>query len=196
MSDTKTPLESNGYYHIYNHAVGKELLFPIKENYRFFLSQMNKYLSPYFDFFSYCLMPNHFHLIVRVKSINETFSNEAINTDNTHLLLSRKLSNLFNSYAQAINKQQNRKGSLFYNRFKRKEIKDENYLTKLIHYLHYNPVQSGLSDKPITWEYSSYQALVSNKPTLIQRKKVIELFGGVDNFIFCHKVAPSISGIE
>ena len=56
------------------------------------------------------------------------------------LIVSQKFSNLFNSYTQVYNKENNRKGSLFVNRYKRILISDKKYLLKLIHYIHYNPV--------------------------------------------------------
>ena len=70
MADTKTPLEENRYYHIYNHAVGKELLFFKEENYLYFLNKLAAKLSLYFNFYAYCLMPNHFHLVVSVKDFH------------------------------------------------------------------------------------------------------------------------------
>ena len=55
-------------YHVYNHANGSENIFREGENYRFFLQQYDKYLGDVVDTYAFCLMPNHFHLLLGVKS--------------------------------------------------------------------------------------------------------------------------------
>ena len=80
--------------------------------------------------------------------------------------------------------------------FKRKRIKDDKYLVKLVHYIHYNPVEAGLTDNPEEWKYSSYNAILSGRPTLILRNEVIEWFGDKENFIYCHKFPPKETGAQ
>ena len=203
MADSKTPLEANRNYHIYNHAVGNELLFKTEDNYRFFLERVKKYLPHFVDIFAYCLMPNHFHFLLKVKKENDVIAAATSVNPNRVLkqdlkvpeIISRQFSHLFNSYAQAFNKENNRKGSLFYNRFKRILVEDEDYFIKLIHYINYNPVNHGFVKKVDDWEHSSYRAVLSTGKTLIKRKEVIELFNDIDNFKYCHTVEPTISGI-
>ena len=67
----KIPLKPELYYHIYNHANGKENLFVNDGNYYFFLRRYAHFINPIADTFAYCLMPNHFHLAVRIKSEEE-----------------------------------------------------------------------------------------------------------------------------
>ena len=204
MADTKTPLEANRNYHIYNHAVGNELLFKTEDNYRYFLEKVKKYLPQFVDIYAYCLMPNHFHFLLKVKqeedvisSATSAYPNKAIKQDvGIPKIISNQFSHLFNTYAQAFNKENNRKGSLFYNRFKRILVEDDVYLKKLIHYIHYNPVNHKFVKKVDDWEHSSYKVFLSTGKTLIKRKEVIELFGDIDNFKYCHTVEPMISGIE
>ncbi|MBN1118164.1 MAG: hypothetical protein JXA77_13225, partial [Bacteroidales bacterium] len=69
MKDYRTHLEPNNYYHIFNHAVGNENLFVEDKNYAFFLDKFEKYIVEFIDVFAYCLMPNHFHFLIRVKDI-------------------------------------------------------------------------------------------------------------------------------
>ena len=154
MADSKTHLEQEKFYHIYNHAVGEELLFKSERNYLFFLDLTKRYLNDYVVFYAYCLMPNHFHFIVKVKSEQEIILKENLYEGSNprrdymgksvSLIISQKFSNLFNSYAQAYNKENDRRGSLFVNRYKRILISDKKYLLKLIHYIHYNPVMANL----------------------------------------------------
>jgi len=130
-------MEADKYYHIFNRTNNKEFLFKEEENYRFFLEQVKKYIVPIADIFSYCLMPNHFHFVLRIKGDNKlnifVEKRSKINQikdlqgfENleglTSKFISQQFSNLFNSYTKAINKKYNRKGSLFTPRFKRKEI--------------------------------------------------------------------------
>ena len=57
---------SDSYYHLYNRGNNKELIFFEDDNYNYFLSQFKKYVSPYCETYSYCLMPNHFHFFIRI----------------------------------------------------------------------------------------------------------------------------------
>ena len=209
MADSKTMLEPERFYHVYNHAVGNENLFNSENNYLYFLKLSKKYLIKFVDIYAYCLMPNHFHLVIKVKSEEDIMSAykeqyparvlnpRRVETQNSvSLIISKQFSNLFNSYAQAFNKENNRKGSLFVNRFKRRLVTDRNYLIKLIHYLHFNPVKANLNENIGDWKYSSYNAIINDKFTLINRKQVLELFDSRENFIYCHKNEPKISGIE
>lgn len=63
--------EEQEVYHIYNHTNNQELLFKSDENYVYFLKQYRKYLYPFVQTFSYCLLPTHFHLVVRVNKEDE-----------------------------------------------------------------------------------------------------------------------------
>jgi REP element-mobilizing transposase RayT len=60
-------LEPGCFYHIYNHANGSDNLFREEENYYYFLRKWKKYIHPIADTVAYCLMPNHFHWLVKVK---------------------------------------------------------------------------------------------------------------------------------
>ena len=80
-------LEEGGIYHIYNKAISNLKLFRDEDDYYFFLAQFKKYFLSYFSIFSYCLIPNHFHFLVKVKtheeilvSIQQENTNAAKNT--------------------------------------------------------------------------------------------------------------------
>ncbi|TXD70182.1 transposase [Aequorivita lipolytica] len=190
-------METDRHFHIYNRANGKEHIFTSSENYEFFLRKYKKYLFPVVETFCYCLMPNHFHFLVKVKSHKELLKIENYkNSKKQNLYVSKQFSNLFSSYTQAFNKQESRKGNLFMRPFKRKEVLDEIYFRKLMHYIHTNPVEAGLCNFPNQWQHSSYNSLISKKPTLLMRKEVLNYFDSVENFVFVHSQTPRISGIE
>ena len=191
----KIPLEPDKYYNIYNHANGKENLFVNKGNYKFFFENYEYYINPIADTFAYCLMPNHFHFALRIKSekeivkkLSESLKLSKSSTDERiKKYLSKQFSNLFSSYTQAFNKQQKRKGSLFIPNFSRKQITDKKYLKELIFYIHYNPIHHGFVKGINDWKYSSYKTILSSKLTNVKRNEVIKLFDNSENFIFCHK---------
>ncbi len=68
---TLTPLQPGGYYHIYNRGNNREDLFREERNYRYFLQLYVYHVYPIADTFAYCLMRNHFHLLVRIKTVEE-----------------------------------------------------------------------------------------------------------------------------
>ena len=118
-------LISGLYYHIYNRGNNREILFRETKNYAYFLNLYAKYIHPIADTYAYCLMSNHFHLLVRLKSIDEqTKTGPVSETGPVSKLLepSRQFNNLFIAYAKAFNKVYQRSGALFESPFKRKRI--------------------------------------------------------------------------
>jgi len=209
-------LESDRFYHVFNRANGNEKLFVSDENYQFFLRQYELYISKYVNTYVYCLMPNHFHLLISIKSEKEIF--RALNADKnlqgfaatargTNLegfhgsdkierLLSFQFSRFLNSYAKSFNKMYLRRGSLFMKNFKRKLVTNDLYLKKLVHYIHNNPVESGLCGHPSKWKYSSYPQIVELNCTLIEARGVLEWFDDLENFKNFHKLSPQLSEVD
>ena len=182
------PLESENTYHIFNRANGKEKLFLDQDNYEFFLIRYADFIVPIADTLCFCLMPNHFHLLLRIKSLValQTFTKSNGDNDKMGKFVSKQFSNLFSSYTQAFNKQQGRMGSLFMKNFKRKHVTDSKYLQKLVHYIHRNPVEAGLCSKPGDWKFSSYLSILKEEKSFIQNKEILEYYGGKENFEYCH----------
>jgi len=174
-------LEPDCFYHIFNRGNNKENLFLEDDNYIHFLNLIKKHLIPIAEIYAYCLLKNHFHLAVKIKS-KEELETENYKLDKLH----QPFSNLFNAYTKAVNKKYNREGSLFKVRFKRERIKTEEYLRNVIIYIHLNPVKHKFIENYLDYKYSSINALLSQKPTSLMRKEVIELFYNRENFIFQH----------
>lgn len=151
-------MESGQTFHIFNHANGSENIFREEDNYRFFLKQYAKYLGEVVDTYAYCLMPNHFHLLVGLKpedQLNKTFP---IYRDGLEKLVSKQFSNFFSSYTQAFNKKYQRRGSLFLKNFKRKPILDLSQWQETFLYIHLNPVKHGFVKSAQDWIWSSWHA--------------------------------------
>ena len=168
------PLIEGNYYHIYNCGNNKEDIFIEAKNYDYFFMLIKKHILPCADILAYCLLKNHFHLLVYLHS----------DAESKHI--SQQFSNFFNAYAKAINKSYNRTGSLFKDRFSRIKIDDETYLKSLIVYIHTNPTHHQFLDDFKDYKYSSYNSIISYKPTLLNRDFVLNLFEDRDNFNYVH----------
>ena len=68
----KICMESGKFYHIYNRGNNRETIFKEVKNYYFFLQNFQNYLQNYIDIFSYCLMPNHFHFLIKIKEFESS----------------------------------------------------------------------------------------------------------------------------
>ena len=171
-------MEPGQSYHIFNHANGSENIFREEENYRFFLQQYAKYLGVVVDTYAYCLMPNHFHLLVGVKS-EETLKSTFPKFETLEKLVSKQFSNFFSSYTQSFNKVYGRKGSLFMKNFKRTPILDERQWQENFLYIHLNPVKHGFVKDYQEWKWSSWHAYQnSSKPLQIEREYFLNFFDG------------------
>jgi REP element-mobilizing transposase RayT len=179
MANT-VPLQNGQYYHIYNRGNNKEPLFKESRNYAYFLKLYTKYINPVADTYAYCLLNNHFHLLVRIRDC-QSFE------DWQSLPPSRSFSNLFSTYTKAFNKAYKRTGSLFEKPFKRKLVDDTSYLIHLTTYIHQNPQKHGFVDDFRNWPYSSYGIIISSRRTSIYRAEVLDWFGGPVGFENAHE---------
>ena len=69
LEDLTTPLNPDQFYHIYNRGNGGQWIFYKEKNYPYFLEKYKAYMLEYWDTYAYCLLPNHFHLMIKVKSV-------------------------------------------------------------------------------------------------------------------------------
>lgn len=168
--------EEGNLYHIYNRVNNKQLIFFKPENYLFFLKKIRKYVLPDCQILAYCLMPNHFHFLIY--STDRTVSTKLIGGKEKNVL-SEGIKNLLSSYTQAINKQNNKTGSLFQQNTKAKLISKANdsfHDWVCLHYIHQNPMKAGLVRKMEDWEYSSFRDYCGfRKGTLCNQTLAIEL---------------------
>ena len=165
-------IEKEHIYHIYNQGNNKRKIFFLQRNYLFFIKKIRTYILPYADILAWCLMPNHFHIMIYVKQEYIEIKKSTIqNFPQSKTLKKRTINDaigiLLRTYTRAINKQENMTGSLF-----RKETKAQCvtckeggspnffntvYGTKIniqnfkqqypqicFDYIHQNPVKAGL----------------------------------------------------
>ncbi len=115
--------ESGGIYHIYNQGNNRQQIFFERENYLFFIRKIRDYVSSYGNILAWCLMPNHFHLMlevtnveitpVSVSSAGVTFSHPDTKVGQNPRLLNNSIGIMLRSYTRAINNRENRSGNLF-----------------------------------------------------------------------------------
>jgi len=119
--------ENGHLYHLYNQGNNRQRIFFSRENYLFFLTKIRDYILPHADVLAWCLMPNHFHMMIYVHNVEVIVSDGAqYNGATERVTLSHPLSKnakmrnlndsiaiLLRSYTRAINKQENRSGALF-----------------------------------------------------------------------------------
>ncbi|MFV0304319.1 MAG: transposase [Moheibacter sp.] len=194
MDIRNTPIEPNKFYHIYNRGVNGEVIFKSDRNFNYFLNKVFDKLNPVCEVYAYCLLPNHFHLLVKIKSEKEVESLiKVLNLDKAEAglhaprnIFSKQFSKIFNSYSQAFNKENNRHGALIESPFKRKEINSEDYLRKAMIYIHQNPENHSIVTNFKNYKYSSFQTLIGTTNTNLNRNAAIQLFENKENFIFSH----------
>lgn len=172
--------KSGNHYHIYNHGNGNDNIFREQANYLYFLRKQDEYMSDIWELQAWRLMPNHYHLLVKIKDLSGELQAEELNK-----LVYMRFSHFTNGYAKAINKAFNRRGSLFMKTFKRKLVGDENYLKQLVCYIHTNPVKDGFTDHPAEWRHSSYRKIVE-EPEAPSSRELVALFGDVGGFTAAH----------
>ena len=200
-------MQPGSTYHLFNHANGRENLFLEPKNYDFFLGRLSLHVLPVAHIYAYCLMPNHFHLLLKIRdeqelttyflqkevsaeSVSDFLQQTAVKQINEEVLIkkiSKSFSNLFNSYTQAFNKMYDRRGSLFIPNMKREEVSNDGSFCKVVHYIHANSVHHQFVKTIDKWPHSSYKILLSKAVTKLGREHVLNMFGGLDWFIKYHQ---------
>jgi REP element-mobilizing transposase RayT len=144
---------------------------------KFFLKRWKALLSPYLDVAAFCLMPNHFHFLARMKPLTEeikaTVKKEGTVQAEKFLkgqvsqndFLEDQFKRLFQSYALSFNKQHKRTGSLLQKRFKRVGVNSEFKLWHLLAYIHHNPIHHHFRSRYEAWVSSSYNTYLSESPS-------------------------------
>ncbi|MBI2019241.1 transposase [Candidatus Daviesbacteria bacterium] len=182
------PLINGQFYHIYNRGVEKRRIYENRRTYTRFLQAINYYRlegpKPKFsnfiqyksfepdpnkkivDIVCYCLMPNHFHFLI--KQLKEGGISEFI-------------SKLTNSYTKFYNTKFNRVGPLLQGQFKAVLIESDEQLVHVSRYIHLNSVSSFLTKKPEDYEWSSYNEYLNGKG-VCTKEEILNFFKSVADY--------------
>lgn len=192
----------NGLMHITCKAVSNVLLFRNDENRTYFLKKYAEYSNGYLETYSYILLDNHVHWLVKSvssESLSKFINNIHVRDRKSHQqkFLKKEISfeeaiefqfkDFFISYAMAYNKRFDRSGALFLNPFRRVKIENKQHFTQTVVYIHANTVKHGISKDFENYRWSSYRSFLSSKFTMLQREEVFEWFGGREAFIQTHQ---------
>jgi len=196
------PLEEGKFYHIYNQGNNGENIFYNEGNYTYFLQKLDYYLSDFVELYAFCLMPNHYHLLIRIKPLAEldektkekiaAFYHKPVSSQRFNRLesysqfISNQFRLFFMSYSKSINKQIGRSGSLFREIFKRKEITSLLYLQQAVIYIHRNPLHHGFEIDFKDYRWSSYGKIIEEKVTKLKKKEVLKWFEDKENYHYVH----------
>jgi putative transposase len=194
------PFVEGNFYHIYNRGAGRFKLFWSQDDYNEFIRKYHYYLFPAIQTYAWCLMNNHFHALIRIRTHDEQveffkLKKKEFDSNNFHGSLDpqikpfvayKQLSHFMNSYTRFINKKKGRTGTLVEGSIKRKKVLDEENFVHLICYIHRNPIHHNVSTNYTGYKYSSYNDYVHNRTSFIEKKWVFNLFGGINNFIEAH----------
>jgi putative transposase len=143
--------------HLYKRGNNYSDIFVERENDVYFLHQLRKYLIEVAGIVAYCLMPDHYHLLIH------------LNGDD----LSRPMQGLALSYTKAINKRYGRVGALFQGRFKAIHVDRDEYLLHLSRYIHLNPVMAGRVQRADAWELSSYREYIGVRSGTLPKPDIV-----------------------
>lgn len=155
--------EPGELYHVYNRGNNRQLIFWSRENYLFFLKRFRQHVHPNTDLLAYCLMPNHFHFLIRANERTcQTLSRQGLELTQ----FAEGLRHLLSGYTQAINRQQQRTGSLFTQNTHVKQLTrgSTRYPEVCFHYIHQNPIRAGLVGEAVEWEFSSFRDFAGLRP--------------------------------
>jgi REP element-mobilizing transposase RayT len=184
-------------YHIYNRAVGDELLFRSDDSYFYFLKKIKRFILPVSKIYAYCMIPNHFHLLLQIKE--EDVLLELLSTKDQEKVVkyvNQSFSNFFNSYTVSVNRTFKRMGKLFMLPYKRILVESDDYFMSLINYIHRNPIHHGLTDMYDKWPHSSFSDYAEVKETFVDKDYVLDMFGGLEVFLAFHFEHVDLTGQE
>ncbi len=134
------------------------------------------------DLLAYALLPNHFHLYVRVYPLEQL----SIFFQQKTRAIGNFIGHLQNAYAKYFRAKNNSvgKGVVFQGRYKRKEVDTSSYRREIVHYLNKNAVHHGLVGKPDEYPFTSLQELLYDEvEPFVNRALVYQDFGGKAGFL-------------
>lgn len=195
-------LTENEIYHIYNRGNRQQQLFFCHDDYIHFLSLVRKQIMPYCDLLAWCLMPNHFHLMIRASEYGCTerpsFGGKPMQ------LFPYRLGICLSTYSQQMNRKNATTGSSFQQKTKAISVTEAmqravftgtrmQYVINLMHYLHQNPCKARLVQRPEDWPYSSFRDYCGFRNGTLCKKELLMTLTGyclatfhADSYAFLH----------
>ena len=153
----------NFFYHVFARGNNREQVFWETADYQRFLKNLELYQEKFgYRLYAYCLLANHFHLLLRPGKIS----------------LSKIMQVLMTAYSMYANKKHHRVGHVFQGRFKSIIVEKDTYLLEVLRYIHLNPIRAGIVDRDEEYPWSSYLKYLtagSEKPT-VETAEMLSMF--------------------
>jgi putative transposase len=159
----------DGIYHVASRGSNKGPVFHQDADRELFLERLELTLERYrLPCLAYCLMTNHYHLIVLTPDAR----------------LSMAMKELNGGYSKRFNATHGRSAHLFCNRFMAQLVDSDSYLLTVCRYVAHNPVRAGVCRKPSAWKWSSFRATVGIEPAprFLDEKVLHGALGGGDHW--------------
>lgn len=156
------------FYHVFSRGNNREPVFFESSDYGRFLDNLDRFQPELgFRLYAYCLLPNHFHLLLRPGKVE----------------LSKIMQTLMTAYSMYANRKYDRVGHIFQGRFKSIIIEKDPYLLEVMRYIHLNPVRAGLVERVEEYPWSSYLKYMSAGEGVpkIDTSEMLALFS--ENFV-------------
>ena len=165
------------HFHIYNRSVANLMLFKNDDDYLYFLNKIKPNIIKYqASVFAYCLMPNHFHFLLRQNGDKPVY---------------QIFNDLNNSYVQYFNKKYSRRGHVYQGSLQHKKVRKERYLIALCQYIHYKPKEAGLVNNISEWKYSNYLEWIGQRKESLFNDELLKTF-----FVGCELYRQRIKEYE
>ncbi len=169
MPKRMTEAAEGEFYHVFNRGALRTSLFYSTPMYHLFITMMHHFAeSCGITLVAVCLMPNHFHMLIRVGKDGK---------------VDRFMRLLCGGYSRRVNGILRRTGTIYEGRFHIKHVSTDNYFRCLCKYIHLNPVKAALADHPTKWNYSNYlECTGSRKLFHTDHQFITKMFGSVRRY--------------
>lgn len=153
---------SGAVYHVMSRGNARQTIFLDDKDYRRFLDCLQG-VGERLDWqiWGYCLMTNHYHLLLETRAPN----------------LARGMHDINGSYSQAFNRRHQRVGHVFQGRYRAVHVERDSYVTELARYIVLNPVRAGLCARAEDWQWSSHRDMFGRSQPLVSVRALLPLFG-------------------
>ena len=159
MTRQRRKISNSKVYHVIVKGIDDQDIFYDDQDRRYFLKQiLNLKKEINYDVYSYCLMTNHIHMVIKSEA----------------KVLSKIMQSLMIRYVYYFNSRYERSGPLVQNRFKSKCVENQKYFLEVCRYIHRNPEKAGMA-KTQNYKWSSYQEYLG-KEKIINKKVLLHYF--------------------